>query len=128
MIWRFVGGVAITELMPSYRGLSQIGIVALAALLGLGGCGSARLFADYPAPGSGSGSARLAQADWPRLIDTPTRAEAQARAPDPATGAAIVDDLTAQAAASARLAARLAAPVAGIAPGVRTIDAVPPAR
>jgi hypothetical protein len=110
--------------MPKQRLLSQTVIMALTGALLLGGCGTARLFADYPAPRSAS----LDAAPWPRLIDTPTRAVADAAAPDPATGAAIVRDLTSHAEDASAIAARLSGPVASVDPAARTLGAQPPPR
>jgi len=83
---------------------------AFLLLTGLSGCGSAGLFRDYPT----AESPDVAAAPWPRLADTPAappKGEYGAGVPDPATGAAAIAVLSAEAQASAARAAALAEPV-----------------
>lgn len=85
-------------------------IVGLTVAAALAGCGTARLFSGLPAPESPD----VAEAPWPRLVDTPaapppgTYTEA---VPDPARGVATVVGLGEAARAATLRAEALEAPV-----------------
>ena len=93
-------------------GLCCMARFAAAAVLALAasGCGTVGLFGAYDLPESEA----VANAPWPRLVDTPappppgTYSEA---VPDPAEGVTAQVDLGAAAASAAARAADLAAPV-----------------
>lgn len=83
---------------------------AFLLLLLLAGCGSAGLFRSHEVPES----ADLADAPWPRLVDTPAappRGEYAAGVPDPAQGAAASADLGQAARDAAARAEALSGPV-----------------
>lgn len=83
-------------------------IVSLALAAALAGCGSARLFSGIDAPES----ADVAEAPWPRLVDTPQAPPPGSYTedvPDPAVGVATVVELG-EAARQARARAEVLAP------------------
>jgi hypothetical protein len=83
---------------------------ALLLLPSLAACGSASLFRTYDLPESPS----VAEAPWPRLIDTPAAlpaGEYGAGIPDPTQGAAVSADLGQIARDASAKAAALSAPV-----------------
>lgn len=85
-------------------GTRVIAALALATLLA--GCGSARLFSGTAQPESPD----VAEAPWPRLVDTPEAPPPgtyTAAVPDPAVGVATVVELSEAARAGARRAAAL---------------------
>jgi len=90
-----------------------IGLLCSAAfllLLPLAGCGSAGLFRTHEVPESPG----IADAPWPRLVDTPaapTKGSYGTGVPDPAEGAAVTADLGQAAQDAAARAAALSAPV-----------------
>ena len=71
------------------------GFVSSAAfllLVSLAGCASAKLFSAHPAPES----PEIAEAPWPRLVDTPeapAKGTYGAGVPDPAVGVAVTVEL-----------------------------------
>ncbi|MEM9060244.1 MAG: hypothetical protein AAGD13_07245 [Pseudomonadota bacterium] len=82
----------------------------MVAALGLSGCGTVGLFGAYDLPQS----PEVAEAAWPRLIDTPPApapGEFTARVPDPATGERTQTDLSVASAFAEERAAVLSAPV-----------------
>ncbi|MDT8344841.1 MAG: hypothetical protein RQ752_10465 [Thermohalobaculum sp.] len=106
--------------MTADRGRAGLAIegLAIAARAGaaglalglLSGCGTSELFGTYDLPESPG----VADAPWPRLVDTPTPPPAGTFGPgipDPAQGVAVVSDLSAIAAVSAERAALLGQPV-----------------
>lgn len=85
-------------------------IVGLALAAALAGCGSARLFSGVPAPESPD----VAEAPWPRLVDTPQAPPPGSYTedvPDPAMGAAAVAELGEAARAARARAEALTPPV-----------------
>ena len=85
-------------------------ILALALAAALAGCGSARLFTDNPA----TESPDVAEADWPRLVDTPEAPPVGTYTedvPDPANGVAAVVQLSEAARQAGERAEALAPPV-----------------
>ncbi len=83
---------------------------AFLLLVSLAGCGSARLFSERPVPESPG----VAEAPWPRLVDTPeapAKGSYGAGVPDPATGAAATAELGLAARDAAERAEVLAEPV-----------------
>jgi len=91
--------------------MRRVAAPALLALAGLlAGCGTSELFGTYDAPESPD----VAEAPWPRLVDTPTPPPPGSYGPgvpDPAQGVAVVTDLSAVAADSAQRAGTLGEPV-----------------
>lgn len=81
--------------------------LALALAGCLSGCGVGAIFTQVDVPESPG----VADAAWPRLVDSPTAPKLRAAAPDPAEGARIVEALSLEAAVSAAEAERLSAPV-----------------
>lgn len=82
----------------------------MAAFAGLSGCGSAELFRTYDLPES----PEVADAAWPRLVDTPAApavGETGPGVPDPASGAQIQRDLADAAAVAEIRRAALDGPV-----------------
>lgn len=85
-------------------------IAAFLLLPALAGCGSAGLFNSHEVPESPG----VADAPWPRLVDTPAapaKGEVTAGVPDPATGAAATASLNQTAREAAARAEALSAPV-----------------
>ena len=85
-------------------------IVAVAAAFALSGCGTVGLFGAYDLPPSPG----VADAEWPRLIDTPEApavGEFTASVPDPATGERTQTDLAVASAFADERRVALAAPV-----------------
>jgi len=85
-------------------------LLTLAAVLA--GCGTTELFGTYDVPES----PEVAEAPWPRLVDTPTpppQGTYGPGVPDPAQGVAVVSDLTSVATDSAARAETLRDPVLG---------------
>jgi len=83
---------------------------AILLLLPLAGCGSSGLFRTHDVPESPG----VADAPWPRLVDTPSAPPKGAHGagiPDPAAGAAVTADLGAVAQDAATRAAALSDPV-----------------
>jgi len=76
----------------------------------LGGCGTVQLFGTYDLPEE----PHVANAPWPRLVDTPAAPPAgsySAAVPDPAKGAATQASLATEAAVAAVRAERIATPI-----------------
>ncbi len=83
---------------------------AFLLLVSLAGCGSAKLFSAHPVPESPG----IADAPWPRLVDTPqapAKGSYGAGVPDPAVGVAATVELGLAARDAAERAEALAEPV-----------------
>jgi hypothetical protein len=83
---------------------------AILLLVSLAGCGSAKLFSAHPVPESPG----IAEAPWPRLVDTPeapAKGSYGAGVPDPAVGVAATVELGLAARDAAERAEALNQPV-----------------
>ncbi|MEM7061179.1 MAG: hypothetical protein AAF557_26675 [Pseudomonadota bacterium] len=85
-------------------------VAALALVATVSACGTVEIFSTYDLPESET----VADAPWPRLVDTPTApppGEFSAQVPDPAVGERIQVDMAAAAVAAEARAKALAGPV-----------------